>query len=112
MNLPTANREQNLKPSSFLSGFKSEGVGVLGIVILLVIMLSLSSPYFLTKENISNLLLQSVFIMIVALGMTFVLSMGGIDLSVGSVLGLSGGITGWLMIQGANMWLKTMSSTL
>lgn len=81
-----------------------DGMGVLWILVLLFIFLAFSSEHFFTAENISNLLLQSVFVMIVAFGMMFVLSMGGIDLSVGSVLGLCAGVTGWLMMQGINMW--------
>ena len=56
----------------------------------LAIILSLSSPYFLTERNIFNILDQSVVIGIVAVGMTFVILTGGIDLSVGAVFGLTG----------------------
>ena len=52
------------------------------------------SPYFLTETNIFNMLDQSVVIGIVAVGMTFVILTGGIDLSVGSVAGLTGIILG------------------
>ncbi len=52
--------------------------------------LSLLSPYFLTANNLFNILDQSVVIGIVAVGMTFVILTGGIDLSVGSVAGLTG----------------------
>ncbi|WP_419875447.1 ABC transporter permease [Candidatus Pristimantibacillus sp. PTI5] len=86
-----------------------EGVGVSLILVVIFLFLSVSSPYFLTVENITNLLLHSVFVMIVAFGVMFVLSMGGIDLSVGSVLGLCGGVTGWLMMNGTNMWLAIVA---
>lgn len=92
-----------------LSILRREGIGVSLILLILFIFLSVSSPSFLTAENISNLLLQSVFVMIVAFGTMFVLSMGGIDLSVGSVLGLCGGITGWLMMSGINMWVAILA---
>ncbi|MFB9760644.1 ABC transporter permease [Ectobacillus funiculus] len=92
-----------------LSIFKLEGIGVLLILLLMLIFLSITSPTFLTGENISNLLLQSVFVMIVAFGTMFVLSMGGIDLSVGSVLGLCGGITGWLMMHGTNAFIAILA---
>lgn len=92
-----------------LSILRREGIGVSLILLILFIFLSVSSPSFLTAENISNLLLQSVFVMIVAFGTMFVLSMGGIDLSVGSVLGLCGGITGWLMMSGINMWIAILA---
>jgi ribose transport system permease protein len=65
-----------------------------GLVVLLMLVLSLSSPYFLTASNLFNLMDQSVVIGIVAIGMTFVILTGGIDLSVGSIAGLSGIILG------------------
>lgn len=90
------------------SVFRSDGTGILIILIILFAGLSIGSPYFLTGENLYNLLLQSVFVMLVAFGMMFVLSSGGIDLSVGSVLGLCGGITGWLMMNQVNIWLAVL----
>ena len=58
------------------------------------VVLSFASPHFLTANNLLNLLDQSVVIGIVAIGMTFVILTGGIDLSVGSVAGLTGIILG------------------
>jgi len=69
-------------------------VRMAGLTLLLAIILSVSSPYFLTSSNLFNLLDQSVVIGIVAIGMTFVILTGGIDLSVGSVAGLTGIILG------------------
>ncbi len=63
---------------------------MLGLALLLAIVLSLSSDFFLTQRNIFNILDQSVVIGIVAVGMTFVILTGGIDLSVGAVFGLTG----------------------
>ena len=64
------------------------------LALILAIALSLLSAYFLTKNNLFNVLDQSVVIGIVAVGMTFVILTGGIDLSVGSVAGLTGIILG------------------
>jgi ribose transport system permease protein len=69
-------------------------VRMTGLVILLMLALSLSSPYFLTASNLFNLMDQSVVIGIVAIGMTFVILTSGIDLSVGSIAGLTGIILG------------------
>jgi ribose transport system permease protein len=69
-------------------------VRMLGLALLLAIVLSLLSPYFLKTANLLNLLDQSVVVGIVAIGMTFVILTGGIDLSVGSVAGLTGVILG------------------
>ncbi|MGE0495978.1 MAG: substrate-binding domain-containing protein [Vulcanimicrobiota bacterium] len=48
------------------------------------------TPTFLTADNLTNVLLQSAITSVLAVGMTFVILTGGIDLGVGSVLALSG----------------------
>ena len=51
---------------------------------------SIASPVFLTRFNLMNILLQSSTQGIIAIGMTFVILTQGIDLSVGSLVALSG----------------------
>lgn len=63
---------------------------MLGLAVLLAVILSFISPYFFTERNVFNILDQSVVLGIVAVGMTLVILTGGIDLSVGSVAGLTG----------------------
>jgi ribose transport system permease protein len=70
---------------------------MLVLAIIIAVALSLLSPYFLKTNNLLNLLDQSVVTGIVAIGMTFVILTGGIDLSVGSVVGLTGVILGLAM---------------
>ena len=69
-------------------------VRMIGLAILIAVVLSFLSPFFLTRSNIFNVLDQSVVIGIVSVGMTFVILTGGIDLSVGSVAGLTGIVLG------------------
>lgn len=69
-------------------------VRMLILVLLIGLGLSVMSPYFLTRSNIFNMLDQSVIIGIVSVGMTFVILIGGIDLSVGSVVGVTGIVLG------------------
>jgi ribose transport system permease protein len=69
-------------------------IRMLALAIALAAILSLLSPYFLTSSNLFNILDQSVVTGIVSVGMTFVILTGGIDLSVGSVAGLSGIVLG------------------
>lgn len=64
------------------------------LALMIAMVLSLASPHFLTSSNLFNLMDQSVVIGIVAIGMTFVILTGGIDLSVGSVAGVTGIILG------------------
>jgi len=59
-------------------------------LIALFIILSIASPNFLTSTNLSSVVRQTAVINIMALGMTIIIISGGIDLSVGSILALSG----------------------
>jgi putative xylitol transport system permease protein len=62
----------------------------LGIIFLgVLIYLAVAAPGFLDIGNLTNIVLQSSIVGFVALGMTFVMITGGIDLSVGSIVGLS-----------------------
>ena len=76
------------------------------VVVLLVIIVAMSflSPVFLTSKNIINILRQISMNGIIAVGMTFVILLGDIDLSVGSVVAVTSVICGNLLQQGMN-WL-------
>jgi ribose transport system permease protein len=67
-------------------------------VTVLFIVLSVSSPYFLTVQNLSSVARQTAVINIMALGMTLIMISGGIDLSVGSVMAFAG-ICGTMLLQ-------------
>ena len=78
------------RPNPLAGLVRSLEFRMLCLALLLATVLSLSSPFFLTERNVFNILDQSVVIGIVAVGMTFVILTGGIDLSVGAVFGLTG----------------------
>src|SRR5881296_2009702 len=59
-------------------------------LVILFLFLSLASPYFFTVNNLSSVIRQTTVITIMAIGMTVVIASGGIDLSVGSMVGLTG----------------------
>ncbi|MDR3516386.1 MAG: ABC transporter permease [Azospirillaceae bacterium] len=65
-------------------------------LVLLGVGFSLASPYFLSLRNALNVLDQVTVLGIVSIGMTAVIVVGGIDLSVGSVLAFSMMVMGWL----------------
>ncbi len=67
-----------------------ESLGLLAIYALLVVALSLLSPYFLSVGNFLNILVAVSTIGIMAVAMTMVIVSGGIDLSIGSVVALAG----------------------
>src|SRR5512132_4160528 len=56
----------------------------------LFIVLALVSPHFLTGTNLSSVVRQTAVINVMALGMTLIIISGGIDLSVGAILAMSG----------------------
>ncbi len=72
-----------------LKRFLSNDAIFVALVIECVI-LGLTTPAFFTADNVTNVLRQNAFPAIIAAGMTFAILAGGIDLSVGSVVGLSG----------------------
>jgi ribose transport system permease protein len=71
--------------------------GALTGLVLLCVVVSLLSPHFLTTTNLLNILQQISIVSIVAVGMTFVIVSGGIDLSVGSLVAFTGLIMAILM---------------
>ena len=72
---------------------------------LFIIVMSFASPYFLTKNNILNVVSQVSTNSMLAIGMTIVIITSGIDLSVGAILGLSGMIGGMVLMNTQNMFL-------
>ena len=74
-------------------------------VIIIGIVMSFVSPVFASADNMFNVTRNFAFIGIIALGMTAVIITAGIDLSVGSVMGISGIITALVLQAGSPMWL-------
>lgn len=72
---------------------------LLGFIVIFVAM-ALVNDNFLTTNNLSNVARQVSIIAIIAVGMTFAILTGGIDLSVGPVMALSGTLTAGLMVAG------------
>lgn len=74
--------------------------GAFYLLVALVVIVSVGSPYFLTAANLTNILLQASVVLIIALGMTMVILTEGIDLSLGPVLGLSAVVMSLLLVAG------------
>ena len=72
--------------------------GIFIALIILVIFFSVSTDAFLTPGNLINIARQSSMLGIAAVGMAFVLLLGGIDLSIGSQISLVNIIGAWLMV--------------
>jgi len=82
-----------LKISRVLKSFSAEKWGPLLALAILFAISAFASPYFLKTRNLLNILRQVSYTGIIGLGMTFVIITGGIDLSVGSMTALVGGIS-------------------
>jgi ribose/xylose/arabinose/galactoside ABC-type transport system permease subunit len=72
--------------TSFAGRFQR--LGLLLFLMVLALFFTVASPYFFTRENIVNILIQSTVPVIASVGMTIVIATAGIDLSVGSILAL------------------------
>ena len=66
-----------------------QAMGILPVLILIVIIFSFIAPNFMTEANMMNITRQASINIVLAAGMTFVILTGGIDLSVGSILGVT-----------------------
>jgi len=80
-------------------------MGMLLVLIVLFVVLSFTAPNFLETVNMLNVLKQVSITAIIAAGMTLVILTGGIDLSVGSILALSGVISVILVENGTNVFV-------
>ncbi|MGW2118047.1 ABC transporter permease subunit, partial [Streptomyces zhihengii] len=107
-------REQGLK--GYLSEFRRKlhagDLGsipvVIGLIVIAVIFQSMNGQ-FLSAENLSNIAVTMVATGMMAVGIIFVLLLGEIDLSVGSVSGVSGAIVAVLSVtHGMNEWLAVL----
>src|SRR5215207_6505239 len=76
-----------------------------GLIVLLVLFgaMTLASAEFLTADNMANLARQVAIFGIIAVGQLLVILTAGIDLSVGSVLGLTGCVTAELLVHGVGI---------
>lgn len=75
-------------------------------LIILCIVFGILNPTFFSGRNISNLLRQIAPILLIGIGQSYVLITGNIDLSIGSVVGMSCMISATLMTKGINPWVS------
>jgi ribose transport system permease protein len=83
---------------------------VLGLIVVLMVIFSLSTEKFMSVSNLSNLLLQLSGVAISAIGMTMVIITGGIDVSVGSILGMASVVAGKLLMAGSSFVVVVLSA--
>ncbi|MDZ7263278.1 MAG: ABC transporter permease [candidate division KSB1 bacterium] len=78
-------------------------------LLLIMLVLTILSPHFMTAENFLSIGLQMSVIAIMAIGQVWIIIAGGIDLSVGSIMALAGVITTMLIADGTNMLLAALA---
>lgn len=94
------NRTPRRKPSMLRQSLSKKETGVFLALLIMCVFLSVTNEYFLSTTNILNIGRQISLLGIMAVGMTFVLVSGEIDLSIGSIYALSGLSTGALIVMG------------
>ena len=94
-----------MKSKALKNVLNVNGVGIIGMYLVVFIGLSIACPNFLKFSNIMISIRQAVYTAIVAFAMTFVISLGGIDLSVGSTVGISGMVLAAMILGGYNIYL-------
>jgi ribose transport system permease protein len=102
MSTATAPAPGTERPERILTFGSVFGRDAGGLIVLLVLFgaMTLASDEFLTVDNLANLSRQVAIFGIIAVGQLLVILTAGIDLSVGSVLGLTGCVTAQLLVEG------------
>ncbi len=77
-------------------------------LIVLCIAFGIINPLFFSSRNLSNLLRQIAPIVLIGIGQSFVLITGNIDLSIGSIVGMSTMMSATMMTKGMNPWVATI----
>ena len=95
---------KNEKRARFFKTYRSE-LSMLIVFLVFYIIMSFASPSFNTKSNVLSVLSQMSVTAILAIGQTFVIVSGGIDLSVGMIIGLSGMLGGMYMSRTQNLFV-------
>ncbi len=103
----TTGKETDFK-KILLKVSKIREITIIGVIVLLSIVLSVISPTFLSADNLITTVLGITMMAIVSVGMTLALVSGGFDLSVGSVMSMSGVVAGSLALGGMNIWLASI----
>jgi ribose transport system permease protein len=83
-------------------------ITLLGLIAIVVLAMSLASPYFFSASNFRAMAIGLVPAAIIAVGMSLLLVSGGFDLSVGSVLALTGTILALLVVKGVPVALALL----
>ncbi|NLO99519.1 MAG: ABC transporter permease [Clostridiaceae bacterium] len=102
-----------IKRNPFLSILKQiknmREMNIILIIIAVCVIMSFASPYFLTWGNIESIVMQFSTEGIVVIGMTVMLILGGIDISVGSIMCFSMVLPAKIFLAGVNPWISALA---
>jgi len=102
-------KANRLRSGSGLAGYFRKNLGTIIALLVLVVIVSLSTPKFLTGSNLLNLLKSNSVNAILCCGMLMAILMGQIDISVGSTVGLSGVMGAYMITNvGAPVWVSVL----
>lgn len=74
-------------------------LGIFGLLVVVFTATAVANPQFVSAYNLQNLITWTSLFGIISIGVAFVIITGGIDLSIGSVIGLVGSLMAWLLTQ-------------
>ncbi len=99
--------EKQKTGNAFIAALKKSNMTAMAmILIIMIIIASIVSPYFLNIYNLQSVLRDLAFVGMIGIGQSLLLLVGELDLSVGKIACLSGILTGMLMVNvGLNPWL-------
>ena len=92
-----------------ISSFKGRELTLAGALLIAILVFSAASRYFATADNLATVLRNCVELLLVGLGMTLLLAMGAIDVSIGMAMGLAAIVVGRLLAADANPVLVAIS---
>ncbi|TCJ05148.1 ABC transporter permease [Cytobacillus praedii] len=94
--------------SSLISITKHREIRTILFLVLLFLIVGIVNPDFLAISNIENAVKNSLLYIVLAVGITFVLLTGEIDISVGGILGLSAAVSGMFLRDGGSVFLAIL----
>ena len=96
-----------MKDNKVLNVIKANAIWL--VLLVLVVVFSVANPRFITPSNLLTLLRQVSMFGIASIGMTFVILLGDIDLSIGTIVSFVNIFCSYLMVNmGVNMWLAIL----
>src|SRR5688572_8952 len=108
---PTPVAAQQTPPGRFSINLRQSGIYV-AFALIVVLFAVLTDGALLQPQNISNIIVQNSYILILAVGMILIIIAGHIDLSVGSVVAVTGAVAAVLMVNNDVPWPLALLITL